>query len=56
MEHEHLTNHFNEKLNAKIFDTFTDLFSNVHIDSIQETYPKSMYMIKLSQNMWKKQT
>ena len=24
----------------KIFDTFTDLFSNVNKDSIQETYPK----------------
>ena len=39
-EHEHLINHFNEKLNAKIFDTFSDLFSNVNVDSIQETYPK----------------
>ena len=39
-EHEHLTNHFNEKLNAEIFDTFTDLFSNANVDSIQETYPK----------------
>ena len=39
-EHEHLTNHFNEKLNVKIFYMFTDLFSNVNVDSIQETYPK----------------
>ena len=39
-EQEHLTKHFNKKLNAKIFDTFTDLFSKVNIDSIQETYPK----------------
>ena len=39
-EHEHLTNHFNEKLNVKIFNTYTDLFSNVNVDSIQETYPK----------------
>ena len=39
-KHEHLTNHCNEKLNTKIFDTFTDLFSNVNVDSILETYPK----------------
>ena len=39
-KHEHLTNHFNEKLNAKMFDTFTGLFSNINVDSIQETYPK----------------
>ena len=31
---------FKEKLNVKIFDTFTDLFSNINVDSIQETYPK----------------
>ena len=24
----------------KIFDTFTDLFSNIDVDSIRETYPK----------------
>ena len=39
-EHEHLTNHFNKKLNVKILDTFTELFSNINVDSIQETYPK----------------
>ena len=39
-EHEHLTNHFNKQLNAKIFNTFKDIFSNINIDSIQETYPK----------------
>ena len=38
-EHEHLTNHFNEQLNVKILDIFKDLFSNVNVDSIQETYP-----------------
>ena len=38
--HEHLTNHFNEQLNVKILDTFKDLFSNVNVDSIQETYLK----------------
>ena len=37
-EHEHLINHFNEQLNAKIFDTFKDLFNNININSIQETY------------------
>ena len=43
-EHEHLTNHFNEQLNAKIFNTFKDLFSNVNLNSIQETYLKiSLY-------------
>ena len=39
-EHEHLTNHCNEQLNAKIFDMFKDLFSNINVDSIQETYLK----------------
>ena len=39
-EHEHLTNHFNEQLNPKIFNTFKDLFSNVNANSIQETYLK----------------
>ena len=39
-KHKHLTNHFNEKLNVKIFDTFTELFSNINVDNIQETYPK----------------
>ena len=38
--HEHLTNHFNEQLNIKIFDTFKDLFSNVNVDRNQETFPK----------------
>ena len=39
-DHEHLTNHFNKRLNAKIFNTFTDLFSSINMDSIQETYLK----------------
>ena len=39
-EHEHLTNHYNKQLNAKILDTFKDILSNVNIDSIQERYPK----------------
>ena len=36
-EHEHFTNHFNGKLSKQIFNMFTDLFSNVNVDSIQET-------------------
>ena len=36
---EHLKNHFNKCLNDKINNTFKDLFSNINIDSIQETYP-----------------
>ena len=39
-EHEHFTNHFKEQLNVKILDMFKDLFSNININSIQETYPK----------------
>ena len=39
-EHNQLINHFNKKLNAKIFYMFTDLFSNVNVDSIQENYLK----------------
>ena len=39
-ECEHLTNHFNECLSDKVYNTFKDLFSNVNLDSIQETYPK----------------
>ena len=39
-EHEHLTNHFNDELNVKISDMFTDLFSNINMDNIQETYSK----------------
>ena len=39
-ENEYLSNHFTEKLNAKNFDTLTDLFSNVNVDIIQETYLK----------------
>ena len=58
-EHEHITNHFNKKLNAKIADTFTELFSNINIDSIQEAYPKinvynkviSQYIRKPTWNM-----
>ena len=37
---EHLTNNFNECLNDKVYNMFKDLFSNVNIDSIQETYLK----------------
>ena len=51
-EHEHLTIPFNEKLNVKVFDTFTDLFSNVNVYSIQETYPKfSVYNKVITQYM-----
>ena len=39
-EHEHLTSQFNENLNVKICNPFTDPFSNANIDSTQETYPK----------------
>ena len=38
-EHEHLINPFNEQVNVQILDTFKDLFSNININSIQETYP-----------------
>ena len=38
---EHLKNHFSKCLNDKIYNTFKDLFSNVNIESIQETYLKS---------------
>ena len=51
-EHEHLTKHFNEQLNANIVHTFTDLFSNVNVDSIQETYPKiSIYKKIMGQHV-----
>ena len=47
---EYLKNHFNESLNDKIWNTFKDLFSNINIDSIQETYPKiSIYNIIIMQ-------
>ena len=39
-EHKHFTNHLTNIINAKILDTFKDLFSNINVDSIQETYPK----------------
>ena len=39
-EHKHLTNHFNKCLNNKVYNTFKDLFSNINLDSTQETYPK----------------
>ena len=40
-EHKRLTKYFNEHQSAKIFDTFKDHFSNVNVDSIQKTYPKT---------------
>ena len=40
-ECKHLTNHFNECLSDKVYNTFKDLFTNINLDSIQETYPKS---------------
>ena len=46
-EHEHLTNHLNKQLNAKILDTFKDLFSNVNVNRIQEIYPKISVYIKI---------
>ena len=39
-ECKHLTNHFIECLSDKIYNTFKDLFSNVNLNSSQETYPK----------------
>ena len=39
-EGKHLTNHFNECLSDKTYKKFKDLFSNVNLNSIQETYPK----------------
>ena len=39
-EHKHLTNYFNEHLSDKIYNTFKHLFSDVNLNSIQETYPK----------------
>ena len=49
-ECEHLTNHFNECLNDKVYNTFKDLFSNINLDSIQETYPKiSVYNKMIAQ-------
>ena len=40
-ECKYLTNHFNEQLNTKVFNTFKNLCSNLNLDSIQETYPKN---------------
>ena len=37
---EHLTNNFNKCLSNKVYNTFKDLFSNINIDSVQETCPK----------------
>ena len=35
-----------------MFDIFTDIFSNVNVDSIQETYPKiNVYNIVIAQYM-----
>ena len=38
--HKHLTNHFSEHLSNKVYNTFKDLFSNINLDSTQETYQK----------------
>ena len=41
-----------KKLNANLFDTFTDSFSNINVYSIQETYPKiSVYNKVIMQYM-----
>ena len=37
---KHLTNPFKECLSDKVYKTFKDLFSNINLYSIQETYPK----------------
>ena len=50
-EHEYLTNHFNKQLNAKIFNMFNDLFTNVNLNNIQETYPKIRIYNKIIINM-----
>ena len=39
-ECEHLTNHFSEGLSDKLYNIFKGLFSNINLDSIQETYLK----------------
>ena len=50
MTHEHLTNHFNECVNDKVYNTFKDLFSNINIDSIQEIYQEiSIYNNNIAQ-------
>ena len=38
--HENLKNHFNERLNDKVYSTFKELFSNVNVDSIKDVLPK----------------
>ena len=35
-----LTNHFNQHWSDKVYNTFKDLFNNIYVDSIQETYPQ----------------
>ena len=39
-ECQHLTNNFIKHLSDKVYNTFRDHFSNINLDSIQETYPK----------------
>ena len=49
-ECEHLTNHFNEHLSDKVYNTFKDFFGNVNLNNIQETYPKnSVYNKRIAQ-------
>ena len=38
--HKYLKNHFNKRINDKVFETFKDLFGNINTDSIKEALPK----------------
>ena len=38
--HEYLKNHSNELLNNKVYNTFTELFGSINIDSMKEALPK----------------
>ena len=38
--HKYLKNHFNERLNDKVYETFKELFGNINTDSTREALPK----------------
>ena len=38
--HIYLKNHFNERLNDKVYDTFKEIFGNINVDGIKEALPK----------------
>ena len=47
---KHLTNDLTECLYDKVYNTFKDLFNDININSIQETYPKiSIYNNRIVQ-------